>query len=125
MDDYVTIGNFSGLTEAQEVEGMLAASGLSPRTRDEYASGLLWLYIPAMAGVRVEVPAEQEREARDLLESMEVVSVPSAEDREYARKMGRRRRIYGLIALFFVTPWFALLGLFLGRRGLRRGKSAG
>ena len=123
MDDYVAVGNFPSLAEAQGVEAMLSAAGLSPRTRDEYATGLLWLYIPAMAGVRVEVPAEQEQEARDLL-GMEVeAGPPSAEDKEYARRAGRRRRIFGIAALFLVTPWFALLGIFLSQRGRAEDKS--
>lgn len=112
MSDSVIVGRYLSLAEASTPHGLLEAGGLSPQIRDEYTAGLVWYYIPAMGGVRLEVPAEQEDQAREILAAEAEPSAQSSEeDRDHLHRAGRRRRILGLVALFFTAPWLALLGL--------------
>ena len=122
MSEYTTVRRFMSLAEASSAQGLLEAAGLSARTLDEYVAGLAWLYIPALNGVRVQVPAEQLQEAEQLLrEGVEPGTHRSAEDEAYFRKAFRRRRNFGLVALFFAAPWLALVGLALSRVKRRDG----
>src|SRR5262245_16711811 len=65
--DYVPLDLYLSLAEADLMRSMLEAAGLEAQVRDEYVAGLSWYYIPAMGGVRLEVPADQWEEAQELL----------------------------------------------------------
>jgi hypothetical protein len=125
---YVPLDRFLSLAEADLMWGMLQAAGLEPRVRDEYAAGLSWHYIPALGGVRLEVPAEQWSDAQDLMaDHLGPVDHP-AEERIYYQSARRRRRALGVIALFLTAgPLLGLAGLALTLQGDRRdeGESAG
>jgi hypothetical protein len=125
---YVPLDRYLSLAEADLMWGMLRAGGLEPRVRDEYAAGLSWHYIPALGGVRLEVPAEQWEDAQDLMAAqLESIDHP-AEERIYYQSARRRRRVHGVVALFLFTgPLLGLVGLALALQGDRRteGESAG
>ncbi|HKI05225.1 MAG TPA: hypothetical protein VKK31_24810 [Thermoanaerobaculia bacterium] len=114
MAEYATVGRYMSLTETHAVHAILESAGLSPRTLDENIAGLNWLYIPAMAGVRLEVPIEQLEEARELLAArIEPGEQDSAEDQTYFRKAKRNRRILGYVALFLFYPLLAVISALL------------
>jgi hypothetical protein len=128
VDSYVPLDRYLNLAEADLIWGMLQASGLEPRVRDEYAAGLSWHYIPALGGVRLEVPARQWRDAQDLVSTQLKTIDPSAEDRIYFQSARRRRRALGVVALFLIAgPLLGLAGLALALQGDRRkeGESVG
>lgn len=111
---YAPLDRYLSLAEADLRAGMLQASGLEPQVRDEYAAGLNWLYIPAMGGVRLEVPAEQQGEAQELLAAELEPVEPTEEEQAYFESARRRRRIFGAIALFLTAgPLIGLAGLAL------------
>lgn len=115
MSDYVTIGHFLSLTEAEAVHAMLEGAGLHPETRDEQMAQLDWLYVPALGGVRVEVPAEEVAEAQELLGApFDAGPDPSEEDRAYIKKKVRLRRGMGVVAIFLTLgPMLGVLALIL------------
>jgi hypothetical protein len=118
---YVPLDLYLSLPQADLMWGMLQAAGLEPRIRDEYAAGLIWDHIPALGGVRLEVPAEQWSDAHELVTAhLEPVDA-SAEDRIYFRSARRRRRALGVVALFLtVGPVLGLAGLAFALQGNRR-----
>jgi hypothetical protein len=108
MSEYVLVHRFWNLSEAQAAQSRLEAGGLSPRTRDQYFAGLNWFYIPVMNGVRLEVPADQLSDAREILaEEREPVEY-SAEERAYLEAEQRRRRVHGLIFVLLMQPLLAV-----------------
>jgi hypothetical protein len=115
MSDYVTIGHFLSLTEAEAVHAMLEGAGLHPETRDEQMAQLDWLYVPALGGVRVEVPGEEVIEAQELLRRpFDSGPVLSDEDRAYFKKKIRIRRGMGVLAIFLMLgPILGVLALIL------------
>jgi hypothetical protein len=115
---YAPLDRYLSLAEADLMSGMLRASGLEPRVRDEYAAGLIWHYIPALGGVRLEVPAEQLEDAQELMASDLEPIEHTEEERAYLQGARRRRRILGVIALFLTTgPLIGLAGLALALNG--------
>lgn len=107
MAEYMTVERFWNLSEAQVAQSRLEAGGLSPRTRDQYLAGLNWFYIPVMNGVRLEVPADQLSDAREILaEEREPVEL-SADERAYFEAARRRRRIHGLVFVLLMQPLLA------------------
>ncbi len=120
---YVPLDRYLSLAEADLMSGILQASGLEPQVRDEYAAGLNWLYIPALGGVRLEVPAEQWADAQELM-SAELEPVEhTAEEQVYLQGARRRRRVLGVAALFLMTgPLVGLVGLALALQGASSGK---
>ncbi len=120
---YAPLDRSLSLAEADLMSGMLQASGLEPRVRDGYTAGLSWHYIPAMGGVRLEVPAEQWEDAQELMAADLVPAEPTQEEQAYLQSARRRRRILGVIALFLTTgPMIGLAGLALALTGASRGK---
>lgn len=120
MREYAVADRFLSLSEANVAQGVLDAAGLQPRIRDAQVGGLDWDYLPAMGGIRVEVPVEHLEEARELLASRtDLYAAPSEEDRPYFAAAARKRRIHGFIALLLVAPVMvpiALFGLIANRR---------
>lgn len=118
---YVPLDRYLSLADADLMWGMLQAAGLESRVRDEYAAGLSWHYIPAMGGVRLEVPAGQREVAQDLVNAhLGPVDHP-AEELAYYQSARRRRRALGVVALFLTTgPLLGLVGLALALQGESR-----
>lgn len=111
---YAPLDRYLSLAEADLMSGMLRASGLEPQVRDEYAAGLSWHYIPALGGVRLEVPAEQWEDAQEIVAAELAPIEHTEEERTYLQSARRRRRILGVIALFLTTgPLVGLAGLAL------------
>lgn len=120
---YVPLDRYLSLSEAELMWGMLQAAGLEPRVRDEYAAGLVWHYIPALGGVRLEVPAEQWDDAQDLMAAQLGPIDHSEEEETYYESARRRRRALGVVALFLTTgPLLGFVGLALALGGDRRGE---
>jgi hypothetical protein len=116
MSDFATVVRFMNLAEATAAHSMLEGAGLDPRTRDEYTAGLNWHSIPALGGVRVEVPTSQLGEAQELLATYaEGADLLSAEEESYLRSSARKRRLFGLLVVLVSAPWIALAGLVLSR----------
>jgi hypothetical protein len=114
MPDYVAVGRFTSLSQADTVHGVLDAAGLNPRIRDVYFAGLSWFYVLALGGVRVEVPAEHLDEARQVLAEEFAWEEPlSSEDKTYLQKRKRNRRNLGLIGLFLIAPWVGVVAFLL------------
>jgi hypothetical protein len=110
MTDYVAVGRFASLSQADSARAVLDAAGLKPQVRDSYLAGLNWLYVTALGGVRVEVPAERLDEARQLLAEEFAWEEPlSAEDKTYLQGRKRHRRNLGLVGLFLIAPWVAVV----------------
>lgn len=122
---YAPLDLYLNLSEADLMSGVLQASGLEPQVRDAYTAGLSWYYIPAMGGVRLEVPAEQWEDAQALLsEAIEPVE-PTEEDLVYFQSARQRRRVLGVVALFLTAgPLLGAVGLALALRGDRNGREA-
>ena len=115
---YAPLDRYLSLAEADLMAGMLQASGLEPQVRDEYAAGLNWHNIPAMGGVRLEVPAEQQEDAQELLAAELEPVEHTEEEQAYFQSARRRRRIFGAIALFLTTgPLLGLVGVVLALNG--------
>jgi hypothetical protein len=66
-DGLVTVGRFEDPTEAQMAKGMLESAGLDCFLVGENVNNLM----PAAFGVRLQVKAEDESAARELLETAE------------------------------------------------------
>lgn len=120
MREYAVVDRFLNLGQANVAQGVLDAAGFQPRIRDAQVGGLDWDYLPAMGGIRVEVPAEHLEEAREILATRtDLYAAPSEEDRPYFAAAARKRRIHGFIALLVIAPVMvpiALFGLIVNRR---------
>ncbi|HJX29862.1 MAG TPA: hypothetical protein VJ885_18320 [Thermoanaerobaculia bacterium] len=127
MRDYAVVDSFLNLGQANVAQGVLDAAGFDSRIRDAQVGGLDWDYLPAMGGIRVEVPVERLEEARELLATRtDLYAAPSEEDRPYFESAARKRRARGFIALLFVAPVMipiALFGLIASWRKAKAGHS--
>lgn len=107
---------------------LLESHGLRPTLRDVSMAGLDWQLVPALGGVRLEVPRAEVRRARELLATGErrLARLHDAGEVEYFESARRRRRWVGVTAMFLLSPWFGVVGWLLGRRAARRdGAAAG
>lgn len=113
MRDYVVVDSFLNLGQANVAQGVLDAAGFEPRIRDAQVGGLDWDYLPAMGGIRVEVPVEHLEEAREILATRtDLYAAPAEEDRPYFAAAARKRRVHGFIALLIVAPVMVPIALF-------------
>jgi hypothetical protein len=123
---FVVLGRYLNLADADLTRSMLVAAGLEARVRDEYFAGLNWYNIPALGGVRLEVPAEQWEEAKDLLSAEpEPVDRTAEEQAELDVARGQRRTL-GTVALALqFLPLLApvVMGLLLARTFFRKEES--
>lgn len=113
MHEYTVVDRFLSLSQAKVAHGVLEAAGFEPRTRDEQVSGLAWGHVPALGGVRVEVPVQHLEEARELLATQtDLYAAPSEDEQPYFAAEARKRRIHGFIALLLVAPVIVPIALF-------------
>lgn len=75
---WVTVRAFTSVTEAQFAGSALEAAGLDVRLGDLHLIAMQWMYSNAVGGVKVQVPAEQVDEARQILEVPAEVDDPRA-----------------------------------------------
>lgn len=83
--EWVTIAQFTSLPEAGIARGVLEGAGLECRLADEGTVGVAWHLSNAVGGVKVQVDAADEEEARRILEAEAVVepaepALPRQED---------------------------------------------
>lgn len=97
--EYVPLDLYLSLAEADLMSGILQASGVEAQVRDEYVAGLSWYYIPALGGVRLEVPADQWEDAQELLAAEPEPIEQTEEEQTYLEDARRQRRALGAVAL--------------------------
>ena len=105
----VTIARFADHAQAQNALSALRASGLAPELRDQQLAGLNWFYLPALGGMRLQVPASQQEEAEALLSDDSNLAVADApgEDEDFLASRRRRIRTLALLALLVILfSWF-------------------
>lgn len=68
----VTIGRFRDPIDAQVRKALLEGADIPAFVADEHLISTQWLYSTAVGGVRLQVPAEHEEEARELLRADDV-----------------------------------------------------
>lgn len=112
MDEFVTVGSFTSLIEANAIQGRLEVAGLNARTRAEHTASL----IPSLANVRVEVPREQVERAEEILAEAPPFDPFTEEDRTYFRESRRKRWALGLLFLFLSYPLLAFIGALMALR---------
>lgn len=75
---WVTVRAFTSVTEAQFAGSALEAAGLDVRLGDQHLIAMQWMYSNAVGGVKVQVPADQVDEARQILDVPAEVDDPRA-----------------------------------------------
>jgi len=106
--DLETIARFSNLAQAEVARSVLETAEIPARIRDTQIASLHWLLVPALGGVRLEVPADRAEEARRLLDeapATEGETMAASEPGEFA-PFERRKRILGTIALVIAVFFF-------------------
>ena len=98
--ELVTVGSYTRLEEANGARAVLEAAGLSPILRDEMTGSIDWGLMPAIGGIRLEVPAEEEERAREVLGTYETVEPPTDPEEIAAIEEARRKKRWiGIVAL--------------------------
>lgn len=67
MSGFVTVLTVYDTTLALVARTMLQSAGLTCRLADEHLAGIDWLYIRAIGGIRIQVPAEEAEEAARIM----------------------------------------------------------
>lgn len=126
-DELETIAAFHDLTQAQAARAALEGEGVSAQLLDEATGSIDWGLMPAMGGLRLQVPKEQAPRARKILDDLipaddgfspvpdeleDSDDMDPAEEARYRAAATERKRLVGRVALlilFFPT----LIGLIL------------
>ncbi|HYU31278.1 MAG TPA: DUF2007 domain-containing protein [Thermoanaerobaculia bacterium] len=128
QSQYVPLDRYLSLAEADLARSMLQAAGLEAQVRDEYLAGLNWYYIPAIGGVRLEVPADQWEDAQDLLSAEPDPINQTEEEQAHLEVAKRQRRTLGKVAIALqLFPLVApvVMGFLLASVLLRKDESPG
>jgi len=124
--EYVPLDLYLNLAEADLTRSMLQAAGVEAQVRDEYFAGLSWYYIPAMGGVRLEVPADQWEDAQELLAAEPEPIEQTEEEQADLEDARRQRRALGAVALALQILPLAVpvvMGFLLANALLRKDES--
>lgn len=114
---YVTVDTFGQLPAAQAMRATLEAAGFDAVIPDEAMANLYWGVIPAMGGLRVQVPSEQMAAARAFLDQQATDDLELPEEIEedvddhYSDRLRRRRRTVGIftVVMLLLPTLIALL----------------
>jgi Putative prokaryotic signal transducing protein len=118
-EELETVATFHDLTQAQAARAALEGEGVSSQLLDEMTGSIDWGLMPAMGGLRLQVPKAQALRARTILNDI-VSLVPdeledpdggdSVEEGRYRAAATERKRQVGRVALLLLfLP--ALIGL--------------
>lgn len=125
FDEFETVGAFFDLTQAQAARAALEGEGVSVQLLDEATGSLDWGLMPAMGGLRLQVPKSQVSRACKILDDFIPAydgssPVPDelrgsgdmdpAEEARHRAAATERKRLVGRVALLILfLP--ALIGL--------------
>jgi hypothetical protein len=127
-DELEIVAAFHDLTQAQAARAALEADGISSYLLDEATGSIDWGLMPAMGGLRLQVPKAQAAHARKLLDGFisadadDVSLGPGslddsddmnpAEEARFSAAATQRKRLVGRVALLLLfLP--TLIGLIL------------
>ena len=126
-DEFETVAAFHDLTQAQAARAALEGEGVSPQLLDETTGSIDWGLMPAMGGLRLQVPKDQAPRARKILDDLipaydgsslvpdeleDSDGIDPAEEARYRVAATERKRLVGRVALLLLSlP--ALIGLIL------------
>lgn len=116
-DEFETVATFHDLTQAQAARAALDGEGLSVQLLDETTGSIDWGLMPAMGGLRLQVPRDQAPRARKILddlipaddgsalvpdESGDTGDIDPAEEARYRAASTKRKRLAGRVALLLL-----------------------
>ena len=125
-DELETVAAFHDLTQAQAARAALQGEGVSSQLLDETTGSIDWGLMPAMGGLRLQVPKNQAPRARKILDDLtaddgsslgpdgleDSDDIDSAEEARYRAAATERKRLVGRVSLLLLfLP--ALIGLIL------------
>lgn len=102
----------SSLVEALVLDGLFRSAGMRSLVLDGHHVRLNWGSVPALGWVRLQVESDAEFDALELVNGGEAVEgVESVEDVErWLEDVRREKALCALWALFFLSPWLAIIG---------------
>lgn len=127
-DELETVARFHDLTQAQAARAALEGEGVTAQLLDEVTGSLDWGLMPAMGGLRLQVPKDQAPRARKILDDIipaddRSALIPDelkdsgdadpAEEARYRAAATERKRLVGRVALLilFLPMFIGLIAL--------------
>lgn len=127
-DEFETVAAFHDLTQAQAARAALEGEGVSAQLLDEATGSLDWGLMPALGGLRLQVPKDQVPRARKILDHLNPAAddgssrapdeledsddMDPAEEARHRAAATERKRLAGRVALLILfLP--VLIGLIL------------
>ena len=103
------IARCSSLVEALVLDGLFRSAGMRSVVLDGHHVWLNWGLVPALGWVRLQVENDVECDALEVADGVE--AVVSWEDCEgWLEDVRREKALCALWALFFLSPWLAVIG---------------
>lgn len=108
---YREVARFIDLTQAQAARSALEGSGIPANLRDEQMGSLNWFNLPALGGLRLEVPEDRADDAIAIL-GLDTV----AEEPGYHELLGRpvwrsKRFVAGVTLSLLLVPYIIRLAV--------------